>query len=195
MAFNFDFDFLAELPDLVPKLNPTPDASPFSSTRFTPPSTPVFPSFDSPTFSPSKAPERVGDVTKSLEKTILSLADVTTLCKLSLGYITQAIQKVSLAMDKPPLYDQTDADAFEVVKTKFEGIKTQGSELTAIWEEVIKDIQTASKSLNSARSVHQKFDSAVEGIQSEAHETMNAVRFSSTENLTILPMSTVTDPV
>lgn len=98
-------------------------------------------------------------------------------------------------MEKPPLYAQTDLQAFATIKTKFDGLKTQSAELTAIWEKATKDIQQVQDAFRASKEAHQKFDKTVEEIKEEANASMNTVRFSSSENLETLSMPTIKEQV
>jgi len=129
-----------------------------------------------------------------LEQTTKAIGDlVGKLCNTSLNTIKMSLERVTKSMALPPKYDQTDFEAFDVVKIRFEEFENHSSELTAIWEKASQDLRKIQETLLAANDFHKKFDNDVEEIDEAIMTTMNSVRFSTTENLKTLPMVTVNE--
>ncbi len=181
MAFNFDFGannipFDIPMPTSTTKTNLSVDSELFSFG-----------------ISQQKS-EPKGMMSAASQNTYLQatlrITDLSILCSTALKKINETMEQVATLMGHPPKYDQTDFEAFEVVKQKFDGLKTQSSELSAFWKTAEDDLKKIRQTLDSAQAFHETFDTTVTEIQSGAQQSMNSVRFSSTEGLQISPMTT-----
>lgn len=128
---------------------------------------------------------------KALQKARVTLEELETTCRKLSTYSIDSLNNVSQVVAQPAQYETTNLDAYASVKLKHQQLQIGSEKLRSMIEEAQSHLQKASAVFFGALEPQAEYEALISQIRTETRGAMNSVHFSSTENLQILPMTTI----
>jgi hypothetical protein len=121
------------------------------------------------------------------------LQELAELCQQGLVSVGDTMSRTTKAISRAPLYKQTNLELLDAVKVQHEELTIRGKKLTSDWEGANQCLHQLRTLLSEITANQQDFFDEAEDFENNVRQTMNPVCFSSSQNLQVLPMSTIKD--